>query len=332
MVGLWGCLLGLLAENGDEVVTRLTLTDAIHLAQARSVDAVVALNELKTAYWEYRTHKAEQLPEVIFTGTIPSYSNQYSKYQQSDGTYTYVQNNVLGMNGEISIEQNIALTGGKISLNSSLDYTRQLGKGAYNEFMSVPVGLTLTQPIFGVNDQKWKRRIEPVRYEEAKAAYLESVETVTVTTITHYFNLLLAKENLDICQQNLTNADKLYEIAVAKRKIGQISAIELKRLKQSALEAKANVTSARSNLNAMMFQLRSFLGLSEQEVIDPVLPEGVPDLRLDYQQVLNRAVENNSFAKNIRRRQSFGKTLIDVTDHPDGERQVETGQELLAPG
>ena len=192
MVGLWGCLLGLLAENGDEVVTRLTLTDAIHLAQARSVDAVVALNELKTAYWEYRTHKAEQLPEVIFTGTIPSYSNQYSKYQQSDGTYTYVQNNVLGMNGEISIEQNIALTGGKISLNSSLDYTRQLGKGAYNEFMSVPVGLTLTQPIFGVNDQKWKRRIEPVRYEEAKAAYLESVETVTVTTITHYFNLLLA--------------------------------------------------------------------------------------------------------------------------------------------
>ena len=303
MVGLWGCLLGLLAENGDEVVTRLTLTDAIHLAQVRSVDAVVALNELKTAYWEYRTHKAEQLPEVIFTGTIPSYSNQYSKYQQSDGTYTYVQNNVLGMNGEISIEQNIALTGGKISLNSSLDYTRQLGKGAYNEFMSVPVGLTLTQPIFGVNDQKWKRRIEPVRYEEAKAAYLESVETVTVTTITHYFNLLLAKENLDICQQNLTNADKLYEIAVAKRKIGQISAIELKRLKQSALEAKANVTSARSNLNAMMFQLRSFLGLSEQEVIDPVLPDGVLDLRLDYQQVLNRAVENNSFAKNIRRRQ-----------------------------
>ena len=129
----------------------------------QSVDAAVALNELKTAYWEYRTHVADQLPEINFKGTLPAYSKQYTKYQQSDGSYTFVQNNSLGLNGEISIDQNIALTGGKISLNSSLDFNRQLGKGAFNEYMSVPIGLTLTQPIFGVNDQKWKRRIEPVR-------------------------------------------------------------------------------------------------------------------------------------------------------------------------
>ena len=302
ILGLWGCVFNLFAGNEGQV-TRLTLTDAIHLAQKRSVDAAVALNELKTAYWEYRTHKAEQLPEIIFTGTVPSYYKQYSKYQQADGSYTYVSNNVLGMNGELSIEQNIALTGGKIALTSSLDFTRQLGHGAYSEFMSVPVGLTLTQPLFGVNDQKWKRRIEPVRYEEAKATYLANVEEVTVTTITHYFNLLLAKEVLTSCRQNLENANKLYEVAIAKRKIGQISEVELKRLRQSALQAKADQKEAGSNLNAMMFQLRSFLGLSESDTLDPVMPESVPDLHLDYQQVLNKAVENNAFTKNIRRRQ-----------------------------
>ena len=188
---------------------------------------------------------------MIFTGTLPSYSKQYSKYQQSDGSYTYVQNNALGLNGEISIAQNIALTGGKIALNTSLDFTRQLGSGAYNEFMSVPVSLTLTQPIFGVNDQKWKRRIEPVRYQEAKAAYMENVENVTIATITNYFNLLLAEDNLDICNQNLLNANKLYDIAVAKRKIGHISESELMRLKQSALQAKGKLTEAQSNYNAM---------------------------------------------------------------------------------
>ena len=291
------------AEEVEARTVSLSLTDAIRLAQMQSVDAAVALNELKTAYWEYRTHKAEQLPEVIFTGTLPSYSKQYSKYQQSDGSYTYVQNNVLGLNGEISIEQNIALTGGKIALNTSLDFTRQLGKGAYNEFMSVPVSLTLTQPIFGVNDQKWKRRIEPVRYEEAKAAFIESVEEVTITTITHYFNLLLAEDNLAVCKQNLENANKLYEIAIAKRKIGHISEIELMQLKQSALQAKGKVTEAQSNLNSMMFQLRSFLGLSERDRIEPVLPEAITGVRLDYQQVLARAQENNSFSKNILRRQ-----------------------------
>lgn len=289
--------------GGQADVIKLTLREAIGLAQLQSVDATVALNELKTAYWQYRTHWADQLPEVNFTGTLPSYNKKYNKYQQSDGAYTYVQDNFLGLNGAVSIDQNIALTGGKVSLNTSLDFTRQLGKGAYSEFMSVPVGLTLTQPIFGVNDQKWKRRIEPVRYQEAKAAYIESVENVTITTIGYFFNLLLARENLLISQQNLANANKLYDIAVAKRKIGHISESELMRLKQSALQAKGKLTEAQSNLNANMFQLRAFLGLSEQDQIEPVLPESAPDVRMNYRQVLEKAQENNSFAKNILRRQ-----------------------------
>ena len=282
---------------------RLTLQQAIQRAQLHSVDAAVARNELRTAYWEYRTHRADQLPEVLFTGTLPSYYKQYAKYQQSDGSYTYVPNNTLGLNGEISIQQNIALTGGQVSLNTSLDFTRQLGSGSYNEFMSVPVRLTLSQPIFGVNDQKWKRRIEPVRYEEAKATFMEQVEQVTLTTINHYFNLLLAGENRSICQQNLQNANKLYDIAVAKRQIGHISESELMRLKQSALQAKGRLTEAESNYDAKMFQLRSFLGLSEQDVIEPVVPEPVEGIRMDYQEVLLKAHENNAFAKNIRRRQ-----------------------------
>lgn len=302
MLCLCASLTGALAEEAAHRV-RLTLKEAIQIAQLQSVDAAVALNELRTAYWEYRTHRADQLPEVMFTGTLPAYSKQYSKYQQSDGSYTYVRNNTLGLSGEVSITQNIALTGGKVSLNTSLDFTRQLGRGAFNEFMSVPVSLTLTQPIFGVNDQKWKRRIEPVRYEEAKAAFMENVENVTISTITHYFNLLLAEDNLAVCHQNLRNADKLYDIAVAKRRIGHISESELMRLKQSALQAKAKLTEAQSNYNAMMFQLRSFLGMSEQDEIEPVLPEAIAGVRMEYQEVLDKALENNSFSKNILRRQ-----------------------------
>jgi len=63
---------GLQAQEQDTV--RLTLKEAINLAQMQSVDAAVALNELKTAYWEYRTHVADQLPEINFKGTLPAYS------------------------------------------------------------------------------------------------------------------------------------------------------------------------------------------------------------------------------------------------------------------
>lgn len=43
--------------------------------------------------------------------------------------------------------------------------------------------------------------------------------------------------------------------------------------------------------------------MSEQEVIEPILPESAPSLRMIYEVVLQKAQENNSFAKNIRRRQ-----------------------------
>lgn len=281
----------------------ITLAEAIALARVQSVDAAVALNELKTAYWEYRTFRANLLPEVNLTGTLPSYNKSYSTYQNSDGSYTFVRNNTLNLAGELSIDQNIWLTGGKLSLTSSLNYVKQLGSGGYHQFMSVPVGLELTQPIFGVNTLKWDRRIEPVRYAEAKAAFISATENVTITAITYFFNLLLSKETLATARQNKENADRLYEVAIAKRKMGQISENDLLQLKLNALQGKADVTAAESDLNAKMFQLRSFLGVSEQDVLNPVLPESVPDLHMDYRQVLDKALERNSFAQNIRRRQ-----------------------------
>lgn len=292
------------AQNDTLVRNRdITLAEAIALARVQSVDAAVALNELKTAYWEYRTFRANLLPEVNLTGTLPSYNKSYSTYQNSDGSYTFVRNNTLNLAGEISIDQNIWLTGGKLSLTSSLNYVKQLGAGGFHQFMSVPVGLELTQPIFGVNTLKWDRRIEPVRYAEAKAAFISATENVTITAITYFFNLLLSKETLATARQNKENADRLYEVAIAKRKMGQISENDLLQLKLNALQGKADVTAAESDLNAKMFQLRSFLGVSEQDVLNPVLPESVPDLHMDYRQVLDKALERNSFAQNIRRRQ-----------------------------
>ncbi|CDB09552.1 outer membrane efflux protein [Bacteroides sp. CAG:633] len=85
--------------------------------------------------------------------------------------------------------------------------------------------------------------------------------------------------------------------------MGQISENDLLQLKLNALQSKADVTAAESNLNAKMFQLRSFLGVSEQETLNPTLPTSVPMLNMEYKRVLEKALERNSFAQNIRRRQ-----------------------------
>ena len=302
MVVALGSSLYTMAETA--VRTRpITLDDAITLARVQSVNAAVALNELKTAYWEYRTFRANLLPEVNLSATVPSYSKSYNSYQQSDGSYTFVRNNFMQMSGELSIDQNIWLTGGTLSLNTSLDFMKQLDGFKDERYMSVPIALTLNQPIFGVNTFKWNRRIEPVRYAEAKANFLSETEEVTMTTINYFFNLLLAKENVNIAKQNLENAEKLYEVAKAKRKMGQISENDVLQLKLNVLNAQSNLTDYESSLKSNMFQLRSFLALSEDEELEPILPDTLPSMMVNYQDALDKALTNNSFAHNIRRRQ-----------------------------
>mgnify|MGYP000118707405 FL=1 len=281
----------------------LSLEEAIALARRQSVEAAVALNELKAAYWEYHTYRADLLPEVSFTGTLPAYNKIYNRYQQSDGSYTFVKNNNMGLDGAFSIDQNVWLTGGKLSLTTSLSYIRQLDDDRQQQFMNIPLSVTFTQPLFGVNSLKWQRRIAPVRYREAKAAFLSATEEVTMKTLTYFFQLLLAKEQLYIARQNLQNTEKLYTIADSRRSIGQISQNDWLQLRLSVLKAKAALTDNESNLKAKMFQLRAFLGLGEREEIEPVLPESVPYVDITYPDVLEKALENHSFSQNIRRRQ-----------------------------
>lgn len=281
----------------------LTLEDAIFRARARSVDAAVALNELKSSYWQYRTYRADLLPEVNFKATLPAYRKQYSSYMNETGSYSFVPNNYLEMNGELSIDQKIWFTGGTLSLNTSIDFLRQLSGDKYNRFMTIPVALTLRQPIFGVNTVKWDRKIEPVRYSEAKAQFLENTENVAMAAINYFFNLLMAKENVAIAEQNLANATKLYEVAKEKRAMGQISENDLLQMELNLLNANSTLTDCQSSYKSNMFSLRSFLDYGEDVEILPEAPASIPLVDVTYADALDKALQNNKFAKNLRRRQ-----------------------------
>ena len=281
---------------------RLTLDDCIVMARRQSIDAAVALGELRSAYWQWRSYKADLLPEVSLSGTAPSWNKRYSSYQQADGSLSFVRNDYLGLDGALHITQKLWPTGGTLSVESSLDYLHQSGSsGSQNQLMSLPVAVTLSQPLFGVNHLKWNRRIEPLRYREAQARFLTETEQVAMQAISLYFGLLLAGEQVNIARQNLQTAEKLYEVAQAKRRMGTISENDVLQLRLDVLTARSALTNAVSNRQTRQFALRSFLDVEAD--IEPVVPEDVPQVRLDYDNVLNHALQNNALATTMRRRQ-----------------------------
>lgn len=289
-----------MASLGVTAQTVMTLDEVIARARTSSVNAEVALNSLRASYWSYRSYRADLLPEVTFNATVPSIRKSYSAYQNSDGAYSFVRTSSLEMYGSIDVSQRIWLTGGTVSLSTSFDWLRQLGTGAYSRFMSVPIALTLNQPLFKANSVKWDRRMEPVRYLQAQANFLSSTEQVAMTAISYYFNLILARENVEIARQNLANAEKLHEVAIAKRRMGKVSENDVLQLELTELNARSALTSAISNLTNCSFQLSTFLGYAEDVEIEPVIPKRLPHIDLNFSDVYSKALERNSFAHSQR--------------------------------
>ena len=292
-----------MATTAQTDTLRLTLDDCIMMARRQSIDAAVALGELRSAYWQWRSYKADMLPEVSLSGTLPSYNKRYSSYQQADGGLSFVRNDYLGLDGAVNITQKLWPTGGTLSIESSLDYLHQSGSGGSgNQFMSLPVAVTLSQPLFGVNHLKWNRRIEPLRYREAQARFLTETEQVAMQAINLYFSLLLAGEQVHIARQNLQTAEKLYEVALAKREMGTISQNDVLQLRLDVLTARSALTNSESARQAAQFALRSFLNVEAD--IEAAVPDGSPSgTRLSYEDVLAHALRNNAHATTMRRRQ-----------------------------
>ena len=311
-------IFGVLPVAAQTDTLRLSLDDCITMARRQSIDAAVALDELRSAYWQWRSYKADLLPEVSLQGTAPSWNKRYSSYQQADGSLSFVRNDYLGLDGAVNITQKLWPTGGTLSIKSSLDYLHQSvnaspsggGREGANQFMSLPVAVTLSQPLFSVNHLKWNRRIEPLRYREAQARFLTETEQVAMQAISLYFGLLLAGEQVNIARQNLQTAEKLYEVAQAKRRMGTISENDVLQLRLDVLTARSALTNSESTRQARQFALRSFLDIDLPiEVMEPKThPLPLPrregqGVGLLYEDVLAHALENNAHATTMRRRQ-----------------------------
>lgn len=85
--------------------------------------------------------------------------------------------------------------------------------------------------------------------------------------------------------------------------MGQISQNDLLQMELNLLNAQSSFTDTESNLKSQMYQLRSFLDYDESVDLQPVVPTAIPSIDVVYADALDRALANNKFAKNLRRRQ-----------------------------
>jgi outer membrane protein len=277
----------------SQEVKRLTLDEVVKLAEEQSPNALIAKHRFRASYWEYRTFVAEYRPSLTLTGNLPDYSTAFSRVWNSDiGQWVYVSTNVLQTTGSLSLSQNIGLTGGSISLYSNLTYEKDFENSA-DRYITSPVNIRLTQPLFRYNELKWQKKIEPLKYEEARKTYLSDVENVHMMAVQYFFSLALAQINREIAETNMHNADTLFQIAKGRYNLGTIAEDELLQMELSYLNAGTAINESEINLRDREIRLRSFLGFNQNVRLELLIPDEIPDLQVDVNEVLRMAEENN---------------------------------------
>jgi outer membrane protein TolC len=251
----------------------LTLSDALAIAQAKSSDALIAKHRFRINYWQYRSFKADYLPSVVVDASLPNFSRSYRTVSVPDGPDIFQYNTLGNYSAGITINQKIGPTGGSVFVQSSLQRLDNIyPDSTYTNYQSVPVIIGYRQPIFQFNEYRWSKKLEPLKYEKAKRQCQEDIEQVSITTINHFFNLLLAQIEVGIAKKNLNSYDTLYKIALGRYQLGKIAENELLQLELNFLRAKASVDNASLNYEDMQFRLKSYLRIKDTKAIKLVPP------------------------------------------------------------
>ena len=274
-------------------VKQLTFQEVITLAEEQSPNALMAKHRFRASYWQYRTFVAQYRPSLTLAGTTPDYSTAFDKVWNSQlERYDYRATNTLSNLAALSLSQNIGITGGSISLNSDLTIFNDFENDS-RKYITAPLSIGLTQPLFRYNALKWQKKTEPLKFEAAKKTFLSNIESVHQQAVMNFFSLALAQINKQIAEMNYSNADTLWRIAKGRYELGTIAEDELLQMQLSWLNAETARKEAEMNLRDREIRLRSFLGFNEKVRLELIIPTEIPSLQVSTQEVFDLAMANN---------------------------------------
>lgn len=297
-----------LSTFAQEHTMELTLNQTIERARLQSPDAQNARHSFRSAYWNYKYYCANYLPSLKLTSN-PYLDRAINKVTLGDGNVKFVEQNLLSTDLTLSLTQNIPWTGGTLFVETAAQRLDLFSNDTYS-WQTSPINIGYSQSLFGYNNLKWDRRIEPIRYREAKKTFVETLELVAANATEKFFNLAKAQSDYEIANTNYANADTLYIYAQGRYNIGTISENEMLQLELNKLTEETSRMNAHIEMENCMQELRSYLGIQEDIEIKADVSAYVPELHIELSTALMLANENSPEIQNMIRRKLESESAV----------------------
>lgn len=277
---------------------QLTLEEVVALAQSDAPDALLASTQWKKNYWMYRSFLADFKPQILLrANTLPEYNRSIEGITQPNGSISYQERAYMNNQVNLNLQQDIATTGGTVFLGTGLgrlDIFANDVDPASRSYLSNPIQLGITQPLFQFNAMKWRKKIEPVYYRESERQYSEQMEGVANHAENLFFDLLFSQLDAEAAQQDKTNADTLLKLSQGRYEVGKIAETDLLQVQLSAMQAETRLAEAQLQMQTNTEQLRDFLDLQGDVEFELIPPYELPVVAIDQEAALEYAVQNRS--------------------------------------
>lgn len=257
----------------------LTLADYIQTAQSRSLKSKLAQTRTEISRYQYQSFLSDLRPQISFYGSLPAYSRDYFDVRQPDGTIKFLPRSQNFSNIGFALSQQILATGGVLSLRTDLsrfdDFN--LKTKSYN---STPVYLRLDQPLFGFNELKWNKKIEPLKLEESGKSELLELQKIAVDICHYYFEVAEAQLRGQMAEANRTNILELLELEERRILLGTTSEEKILQLRLQLIQSRQQADQARYQVQVALLRLNAEAGLQNGQSAELALPEELPVVQL----------------------------------------------------
>lgn len=280
----------------------LTLSEVVQRAKEQSPSYFRASNQAENLYWNYRQFRANNLPQLRLSATLPNYSSAIERITLDDGTFAFREREQSFISTQISMDQNVALTGGSFSVSSVLQRTDIFSPIERLDYFATPFSVSYSQPVVLYNQRKWDNRIQPLLYQESLRSFNEDMEDIAIESSGLYFNALDAAIDQQIAQFNVSNNDTLYKIAKGRYNLGKIAENDLLQIELNLLNAQNALSTADLNFEVTTQTLKRFLNIPIQEELELVLPTDPYFVTIEVTRALEYARSNRQSVLEFRRR------------------------------
>ena len=272
----------------------VTLQECIRMAQEESPGAKVVENEFQMRHWQYRAFQASFFPQLRMTAEAPGLVRAINPILQDDGSVRYQTQSQAQSSLGLSLNQAIPMTGGDISITSGINRVDLFGSTQEYLWRATPIVLGITQPVFQFNADKWNREIEALRYSSRKKQYVENKLDIALNVTRQFFDLYLARINLQIAQFNASINDTIYTISQGRYQVGSIAENDLLQSELALMNARTQMQSATLEYQRAGEELKITLGLSRYDSIRVIPPLDCPVLDIGPGVAVKMANQNRS--------------------------------------